>query len=117
MFIEKDGELAKYHNLLRWRFLGTKDEYDLSDGKLIKKVETKKGEKISFFSEGDVCPKNGYWEAYLYKEEDSKGIAYFKKGEALSTNSKDPIAMLFKWKYLGDENDFKVMDGKLVRRT
>jgi len=38
VFIEKDEELAKYHNLLRWRFLGTKDEYDLSDGKLIKKV-------------------------------------------------------------------------------
>ncbi|HIP51452.1 MAG TPA: hypothetical protein EYG94_05110 [Campylobacterales bacterium] len=116
VFIEKDEELAKYHDLLRWRFLGTKDEYDLVGGKLIKK-EPKQKEKVISFSEGDVCPKNGYWEAFLYKEEGSKGIAYFKKGEALSTNSKDPIAMLFKWKYLGDENDFKVMAGKLVRRT
>jgi hypothetical protein len=117
VFLEKDEALAKVHKLLRWRFLGTKDEYDLRDGKLIKKVETQEGKKVSSFSEGAVCPKNGYWEVYLDGEKGSKGVAYFTKGEALSTNSKDPIAILFKWQYLGDENDFEVVGGALVRRV
>ena len=117
VFLEKDDELTNYHHLLRWRFLGTEEEYDLSDGKLIRKVETQEGNKVSIFSEGDICPKNGYWEVYFYKEKGSRGIAYFNKGEALTTNSKEPLALLLKWRYLGDENEFEVLGGKLVRRV
>ena len=117
VFLEKDEELSKINNLLRWRFLGSNDEFDLIEGKLIKKIENERGERISLFSNAESCPKTGYWQSFQESLNSKEVVAYFKQGEALTLNSNDPLTLLLKWKYIGDENEFEVVSGKLVKKS